>query len=109
MYPILDYPWTEEQYAQFATDATEAGLILKTLESGDLEMVEPPPPADPTLDEQKERREAAYRSEVDPITAHIVRLRDMEPASEEIPELVEQRAQKVEEIRTRYPYPEEVA
>lgn len=67
------------------------------------------PPLVVTEAEQRGLREAAYRAEVDPITAHIVRLRDMEPASEEIPELVEQRAQKVDEIRARYPYPEEVA
>lgn len=60
----------------------------------------------PTQDEQSEKRARAYLVEVDPITAHIQRLRDEEPESEEIAELIAERAEKVAEIKERYPYPE---
>ena len=64
---------------------------------------------EPTKEEQSERRAIAYQQEVDPITAHIQRLRDEEePDEEEIAGLIEERNQKVEEIKERYPYPEEV-
>ncbi len=59
---------------------------------------------EPTDEEQKQKRAAAYQAEVDPITAHIQRLRDEEGEEEKIKELIEQRKQKVEEIKERYPY-----
>lgn len=59
----------------------------------------------PTKEEQSERRAAAYLAEVDPITAHIQRLRDDDPESEEIAELITERSEKVAEIKERYPYP----
>ena len=63
----------------------------------------------PTYEEQKEARAEAYRQEVDPITSHIQRLRDdEEPDEEKIEELIEERAEKVNEIKERYPYPEDV-
>lgn len=56
----------------------------------------------------KELRAIAYRQEVDTITAHIQRLRDEEePDEEKIEELIEERAEKVDEIKERYPYQEE--
>ena len=62
----------------------------------------------PTIEEQKEKRAIAYQQEVDPITAHIQRLRDEEePDEEKIAELIEERAEKVDEIKERYPYTEE--
>lgn len=62
----------------------------------------------PTMEEQKEKRAQAYLTEVDPITAHIQRLRDdEEPDEQRIAELIEERAEKVAEIQERYPYPEE--
>lgn len=63
----------------------------------------------PTKEEQREKRALAYTKEVDPITAHIQRLRDEEQTPEiesEIQALIEERALKVEEIKQRYPYPE---
>ena len=67
----------------------------------------PVPPA-PTLEEQKEKRALAYLAEVDPITAHIQRERDeAEPDEEKIATLIDERANKVAEIKERYPYPEE--
>ena len=62
----------------------------------------------PTKEEQSEKRAAAYQQEVDPITSHISRLRDMEQTEEivaEINALMEERDAKVEEIKERYPYP----
>ena len=62
----------------------------------------------PTMEEQKEKRAQAYLLEVDPITAHIQRLRDKaEPDEQRIEELLEERDAKVAEIQARYPYPKE--
>lgn len=59
----------------------------------------------PTLDEQKAKRAQAYLLEVDPITAHIQRERDEEvPDEDKIAELIQERAEKVQEIKERYPY-----
>ena len=55
---------------------------------------------------QRQKREAAYEAEVDPITAHIQRLRDDDPESEEIAPLLAERTAKREEIKARYPYAE---
>lgn len=61
----------------------------------------------PTHDEQSEKRAQAYQAEVDPITSHIQRLRDVDPVpQEEIDELIAERDAKVQEIKERYPYPE---
>lgn len=62
----------------------------------------------PTQEEQKEKRAQAYLLEVDPITAHIQRLRDdEEPDEEKIAELLQERTLKVQEIKDKYPYPVE--
>ena len=64
----------------------------------------------PTEEEQREKRAQAYQLEVDPITSHISRLKDMEQTEEiiaEIEELKKERDDKVEEIKQRYPYPVE--
>lgn len=58
----------------------------------------------PTEEEQKENRARAYKEEVDPITSHIQRLRDEEGTEQEVAELINERALKVEEIRERYSY-----
>ena len=55
---------------------------------------------------QRKMREKAYVAEVDPITAHISRLRDDDPESEEIATLLAERTAKREEIKARYPYAE---
>lgn len=60
----------------------------------------------PTDEEQRALRARAYEGEVDPITAHIQRLRDEEGTEDEIAELIKERALKVEEIKQRYPYSE---
>ena len=56
---------------------------------------------------QSQMREKAYVAEVDPITAHIQRLRDDDPESEEIAKLIAERTAKREEIKARYPYNEQ--
>lgn len=59
-------------------------------------------------EEMKQARANAYQAEVDPITAHIQRLKDQDPIPEgEIAELIAEREAKVEEIKQRYPYQEE--
>ena len=55
---------------------------------------------------QSKMREKAYEAEIDPITAHISRLRDDDPESEEIATLIAERTAKREEIKARYPYAE---
>ena len=62
----------------------------------------------PTKEEQSAKRASAYLAEVDPITAHISRLRDKEQTPEieaEIAELIAERDAKVEEIKAMFPYP----
>ena len=69
-----------------------------------------PVPPTPTLEEQKAKRAQAYLLEVDPITAHIQRLRDnMQPTeySSEVQKLVMERDAKVADIQARFPYPED--
>lgn len=59
-------------------------------------------------DVAKQNRADAYAQEIDPITAHIQRLKDQDPAPEgEIAELIAERDAKVQEIKERYPYTEE--
>ena len=59
-------------------------------------------------EEMKQARANAYAVEVDPITAHIQRLKDQDPIPEgEIAELIAEREAKVQEIKERYPYMEE--
>lgn len=62
------------------------------------------------VEECRRNRENAYADEVDCITAHIQRLKDEEQTPEieqEIKDLQAERTAKVEEIKERYPYPEE--
>jgi len=64
----------------------------------------------PDHEYQSKMREKAYEAEVDPITAHISRLRDKEQTEEviaEIERLMAERDEKVSEIKARYPYPDE--
>jgi len=72
-----------------------------------LEGYAPEKPA-PTEEEQRKNRELAYTQEVDPITCHIQRLADEEQTPEiiaEIERLKQERDEKVQEIKERYPYP----
>lgn len=67
-----------------------------------------PQPEPPTHEEIRQARAEAYQYEVDPITAHIQRLRGSSPVPvSEIEELMAERDAKVAEIKQRLPYPDE--
>lgn len=64
---------------------------------------------DMITEKQKEKRAQAYLLEKDPLTCQIQSLRDEEQTPEveaEIAALIEERKQVVEDIKARYPYPE---
>lgn len=91
---VEDAEHTVDDYGLYYYDERNAEYLLKS---------EIPAP---THEEQSEKRAAAYQAEVDPITSHIQRLRDIDPVpQEEIDELIAERDAKVEEIKQRYPYP----
>ena len=70
-----------------------------------------PKKPEPTDEEQRQARANAYAVEVDPVTAHIQRLRDTNPITEEVEQeiakLIAERSTKVAEIKQRYPYSED--
>ena len=103
---IVNKPYTRQQYAELASYCNTNDCHIE--DKGDyLESVPNEPPA-PTEEEQRKNREVAYAQEVDPITCHIQRLADEEQTPEvieEIEQLKQERSDKVEEIKERYPYP----
>lgn len=69
-----------------------------------------PKKPEPTRDEISQIRAQEYQAKVDPITAHISRLRDKEQTEEIIVEiacLMSDRDRLVEQIKAKYPYPDE--
>lgn len=63
---------------------------------------------EPTKEEQQQARQEAYKSEVDPLTNQIQRLRDeliTEDVAAKIEDLLQIRAFKVAVIKKQYPYP----
>ena len=69
-----------------------------------------PDPKPKTREEVQQIRESLYKSEVDPITAHIQRLRDQEQTETvvmEINKLIIERDLKYTNIQIENPYPEE--
>lgn len=104
----------QEEYSQVAEWCNESQEyhIELYIDENDVEWyrtVKNPEPLPPTKEEQEQNRANAYQQEVDPITSHIQRLRDMEQTEEviaEIGQLKLERDAKVEEIKQRYPYPE---
>lgn len=75
---------------------------------GELHFKNDVPENDIIKDEQRSKRAQAYLIEIDPITAHIQRERDEEfPDEEKISALIAERAEKVAEIKEKYPYPDE--
>ena len=105
---IVNKPYTNKEYADLAVYCNENDCHIE--DKGDyLESVKNEHPT-PTKEEQSEKRALAYKQEVDPITCHIQRLQDEEQTPEieqEIADLKQERSEKVEEIKERYPYPEE--
>ena len=102
-----------EEYSQVAEwcNENQEYHIELYIDENDIEWyrtVKNPEPLPPTKEEQEQNRARAYQVEVDPITSHIQRLRDMEQTEEiiaEIEQLIAERDAKVEEIKARYPYP----
>ena len=97
----------QEEYSTVAEWCNDSeGYYIS--EVGDYYMVVKREPHIPTDEEQKENRAFAYQEEVDTITAHISRLRDTIPMTEEIEQeialLIEERNTKVQEIKERFPY-----
>lgn len=83
-------------------------IIVEDEQVRRFQIVEVPLPPAPTEEEQRQKRAEAYRLEKDPITCQITSLRDEEQTPEvveEINELLQKRAEVVEEIKERYPYP----
>ena len=103
----LDKPYTDQQRCDFIVEYNHnQGYTIEETEETLLAIQ--PEPYVPTDEEQKENRARAYAIEVDPITAHIQRLKDQNPIPEgEIAELIAERDAKVQEIKARYPYSEE--
>ena len=104
-----------EEYSEVAEWCNNSGeySIELYIDENEIEWyrtVKNPEPLPPTKEEQRENRANAYQQEVDPITSHIQRLRDMEQTEEiiaEIEKLIVERDAKVEEIKERYPYNEQ--
>ena len=99
--PMFDEDTVDEAIAEYA-DAD-----VETAYNGDKYVKGYAPVIDNEY--QSQMREKAYVAEVDPITAHIQRLRDDDPESAEIAELIAERTEKRNAIKERYPYAEEEA
>lgn len=96
--PMFDDETVDEAIVEYADDDIETAYNGEKYVKG----------YTPAIDNeyQSKMREKAYVAEVDPITAHIQRLRDDDPESEEIATLIAERTAKREEIKARYPYAE---
>lgn len=98
----------QEEYSEVAEWCNESGEYHIGEDEEYYKVVKNPEPLPPTEEEQRQKREQAYTKEVDPITCHIQRLQDEEQTPEvvsEIEKLKKERAEKVEEIKARFPYP----
>lgn len=101
----VNKPYTNKEYADLAVYCNKNNCHIED-KGYYLESVENLPHI-PTDEEQCQNRAQAYQQEVDPITAHIQRLRDEQQTEEillKIEELIEERAIKVQEIKERFPY-----
>lgn len=96
--PMFTEETVDEAIAEYANEDIEVAYNGKKYVKGYA----------PAIDNeyQSKMREKAYEAEIDPITAHISRLRDDDPESEEIATLIAERTAKREEIKARYPYAE---
>lgn len=97
---------TEENYTQGAIWCNENNAMIEVID-GEYIIVAVPEPSPPTKEEQRQKRAEAYRIEKDPITCQIQALRDEEQTEEvlaEIEVLKKERANKVAEIKEKYPY-----
>lgn len=96
--PMFDEDTVDETIAEYAEEDIEIAYNSEKYVKGFAPVID--------NEYQSKMREAAYVAEVDPITAHIQRLRDDDPESEEIAALIAERTAKREEIKQRYPYAE---
>jgi hypothetical protein len=71
-------------------------MVLEAIEAGQ-PVLDPPAPPPPTREQQEAARQAAYSAEADPIAMQM--LRDEATKEEWLA--------KIDEIKARYPYPEE--
>lgn len=103
----LNKPYTDKERCDFIVEYNHnQGYEIEETDESMLAIQ--PDPYVPTDEEQRQNRANAYAVEVDPITAHIQRLKDQNPIPEgEIAELIAERGAKVAEIKERYPYTEE--
>lgn len=105
----LKKPYTDKERNDFIVEYNH-NQVYSIMEMKDALIAYVPDPYIPTDEEQRQHRANAYQQEVDTITAHIQRLRDTNPMTEEveqeIAELIDERDAKVEEIKQRYPYSE---
>ena len=103
----LNKPYTNTERCDFIVEYNH-NLGYEIQETGEALLAIQPDPYIPTDEEQRQARANAYAVEVDPITAHIQRLKDQDPIPEgEIAELIAEREAKVREIKERFPYSEE--
>lgn len=100
----------QEEYTAVAEWCNESGQYTIEDDGTYYKVVALPEPTPPTDEEIRQMRERAYEAEVDPITAHIQRLHDTTPMTEEveteIAALIAERDAKVVVIKERYPYNE---
>ena len=103
-------PYSDEQYAEFVNLPENLGRLIKE----DPEKVWFEDQPEPSIEEKNEAiratREMLYRSNVDPLTSQISRLRDDVQSPEveqEIQVLLAQRSELVAKIREENPYIEE--
>ena len=105
----LKKPYTDKEHNDFIVKYNH-NQHYSIMEMQDALIAYVPDPHIPTDEEQRQHRANAYQQEVDPITAHIQRLRDTNPMTEEveqeIAELIAEREAKVQEIKERFPYSE---
>lgn len=100
---------TKSNYTAGAIWATANNAEVKLID-GEYVIVAIPEPTPLTKEDIEAIRRRLYIAEVDPLTAHINRLRDEELTSEiasEIAKLVEERKQVVARIKEDNPYPAE--
>lgn len=96
--PMFDEETVDEAIAEYAEEDIEVAYNGDKYVKGFAPIID--------NEYQSKMREAAYVAEVDPITAHIQRLRDDDPESPDIAALIAERTAKREEIKQRYPYGE---
>lgn len=110
----MDYYIGQIFYDKYPPEAAiwcnQNNAYIEKISGNEYEIKAIPEQLPPTYEEQRKNREVAYTQEVDPITCHIQRLADEEQTPEieqEIAELKQERSDKVEEIKRRYPYNKE--